>query len=79
MTARQLHVSNGTRVQTLAASEGLSGGITFLSTFSTGEPVEINIPAAARDWLIRMARPPRRLPIVPGEDALREEADRDGS
>lgn len=81
MTARQLHVSSGTRVQTLAASEGNAGDLTILSTFGANDnqrSVEIHIPAAARAWLARMVLASSPVPIVPAIEAIREEAERDG-
>jgi hypothetical protein len=53
---RQIHVSNGTRVQTLA-TRCSAGGLTILSTFA-GDPAltEIHVPVAALAWIAEEAR-----------------------
>lgn len=49
----QIHITNGTRVQTLAMVEGADGGMTLLSSIAN-DSVEIHIPAAARAWMARL-------------------------
>jgi hypothetical protein len=74
MTRAQIHVTNGTRVQTIAARQA-ANGVTLLSTFGADglSCTEMHIPAAALPWLARMASV-RPMPIVPASEALREEA-----
>lgn len=48
----QIHVTNGTSVQTLAARL-TPEGVTLFSTL-LGEETELHIPASARAWLIKV-------------------------
>ena len=50
----QIHVSNGTRIQTLAAIE-TAGGVTLLSIGGGFGDATLHIPFAARAWLSGVA------------------------
>jgi hypothetical protein len=72
---RQIHVANGTSIQTLAAID-TPAGLTFLSSIGA-TTTEIHFPAAVRDWLAEQVRRKYPAPNLPAIEDIREEAERE--